>query len=67
MATVLRTDYMADRWASQEAAANTEVARWSVTCDAEMGNTHFELDVLEGAYTPEHWPVRMYTVKDLRT
>ncbi|XP_072176036.1 dolichyl-diphosphooligosaccharide--protein glycosyltransferase subunit STT3A-like [Diadema setosum] len=33
--------------------------------DAEIGNKDFELDVLEEAYTTEHWLVRIYKVKDL--
>ncbi|XP_037938212.1 dolichyl-diphosphooligosaccharide--protein glycosyltransferase subunit STT3A-like [Teleopsis dalmanni] len=33
---------------------------------AEIGNKDFELDVLEEAYTTEHWLVRIYKVKDLR-
>ncbi|UYV61149.1 STT3A [Cordylochernes scorpioides] len=33
--------------------------------NAEIGNKHFELDVLEEAYTTEHWLVRIYRVKDL--
>uniref|UniRef100_A0A1I8MLD4 Dolichyl-diphosphooligosaccharide--protein glycosyltransferase subunit STT3A n=1 Tax=Musca domestica TaxID=7370 RepID=A0A1I8MLD4_MUSDO len=32
---------------------------------AEIGNKDFELDVLEEAYTTEHWLVRIYRVKDL--
>ncbi|XP_065333210.1 dolichyl-diphosphooligosaccharide--protein glycosyltransferase subunit STT3A isoform X2 [Cloeon dipterum] len=32
---------------------------------AEIGNKDFELDVLEEAYTSEHWLVRIYKVKDL--
>uniref|UniRef100_A0A182IY80 Dolichyl-diphosphooligosaccharide--protein glycosyltransferase subunit STT3A n=2 Tax=Anopheles atroparvus TaxID=41427 RepID=A0A182IY80_ANOAO len=32
---------------------------------AEIGNKDFELDVLEEAYTTEHWLVRIYKVKDL--
>ncbi|KAJ8974855.1 hypothetical protein NQ317_001953 [Molorchus minor] len=31
----------------------------------EIGNKDFELDVLEEAYTTEHWLVRIYKVKDL--
>lgn len=31
---------------------------------AEIGNKDFELDVLEEAYTTEHWLVRIYKVKD---
>ncbi|XP_044741435.1 dolichyl-diphosphooligosaccharide--protein glycosyltransferase subunit STT3A [Chrysoperla carnea] len=34
--------------------------------NAEIGNKDFELDVLEEAYTTEHWLVRIYKVKDLR-
>ncbi|KAJ6638390.1 Dolichyl-diphosphooligosaccharide--protein glycosyltransferase subunit STT3A [Pseudolycoriella hygida] len=33
---------------------------------AEVGNKDFELDVIEEAYTTEHWLVRIYKVKDLR-
>lgn len=33
--------------------------------NAEIGNKEFELDVLEEAYTTEHWIVRIYKVKDL--
>lgn len=33
--------------------------------NAEIGNKNFELDVLEEAYTTEHWLVRIYKVKDL--
>ncbi|XP_077293631.1 catalytic subunit 3A of the oligosaccharyltransferase complex [Arctopsyche grandis] len=33
---------------------------------AEIGNKDFELDVLEEAYTTEHWLVRIYKVKKLR-
>lgn len=33
---------------------------------AEIGNKDFELDVLEEAYTTEHWLVRIYKVKNLR-
>ncbi|XP_002739605.1 dolichyl-diphosphooligosaccharide--protein glycosyltransferase subunit STT3A-like [Saccoglossus kowalevskii] len=33
--------------------------------NAEIGNKDFELDVLEEAYTTEHWLVRIYRVKDL--
>ena len=32
--------------------------------NAEIGNKDFELDVLEEAYTSEHWIVRIYKVKD---
>lgn len=32
---------------------------------AEIGNKDFELDVLEEAYTTEHWLVRIYKVKSL--
>lgn len=32
---------------------------------AEIGNKDFELDVLDEAYTTEHWIVRIYKVKDL--
>ncbi|XP_015587613.1 dolichyl-diphosphooligosaccharide--protein glycosyltransferase subunit STT3A [Cephus cinctus] len=32
----------------------------------EIGNKDFELDVLEEAYTTEHWLVRIYKVKDLK-
>jgi len=31
----------------------------------EIGNKDFELDVLEEAYTTEHWMVRIYKVKNL--
>lgn len=31
--------------------------------NAEIGNKDFELDVLEEAYTTEHWLVRIYKVK----
>lgn len=31
----------------------------------EIGNKDFELDVLEEAFTSEHWIVRIYKVKDL--
>ena len=30
--------------------------------NAEIGNKDFELDVLEEAYTLEHWIVRIYKV-----
>ena len=33
--------------------------------NAEIGNKNFDLDVLEEAYTTEHWLVRIYKVKDL--
>lgn len=33
--------------------------------NAEIGKKDFELDVLEEAYTTEHWLVRIYKVKDL--
>nr|XP_005991224.1 PREDICTED: dolichyl-diphosphooligosaccharide--protein glycosyltransferase subunit STT3A [Latimeria chalumnae] len=33
--------------------------------NAEIGNKDFELDVLEEAYTTEHWLVRIYKVKTL--
>ena len=33
--------------------------------NAEIGNKDFELDVLEEAYTSEHWVVRIFKVKDL--
>jgi len=33
--------------------------------NAEIGNKDFELDVLDEAYTTEHWIVRIYKVKDL--
>lgn len=33
--------------------------------NAEIGNKDFELDVLDEAYTTEHWLVRIYKVKDL--
>lgn len=31
--------------------------------NAEIGNKDFELDVLEEAYTTEHWLVRIYKVE----
>lgn len=31
--------------------------------NAEIGNKDFELDVLEEAYTTEHWLVRIYKVR----
>lgn len=34
--------------------------------NTEIGNKDFELDVLEEAYTTEHWLVRIYKVKDLK-
>merc|ERR1719331_1909093 len=33
--------------------------------NAEIGNKDFELDVMEEAYTSEHWIVRIFKVKDL--
>ena len=33
--------------------------------NSEIGNKDFKLDVLEEAYTTEHWLVRIYKVKDL--
>ncbi|XP_076065049.1 catalytic subunit 3A of the oligosaccharyltransferase complex [Oratosquilla oratoria] len=33
--------------------------------NVEIGSKDFELDVLEEAYTSEHWIVRIYKVKDL--
>ena len=33
--------------------------------NAEIGVKDFELDVLEEAYTTEHWIVRIYKVKDM--
>ena len=33
--------------------------------NAEIGNKDFELDVLEEAYTSEHWIVRIYKVSRL--
>lgn len=33
--------------------------------NTEIGNKDFELNVLEEAYTTEHWIVRIYKVKDL--
>ncbi|KAJ8020325.1 Dolichyl-diphosphooligosaccharide--protein glycosyltransferase subunit STT3A [Holothuria leucospilota] len=33
--------------------------------NTEIGNKDFELDVLEEAFTTEHWLVRIYKVKDL--
>ncbi|XP_076255373.1 catalytic subunit 3A of the oligosaccharyltransferase complex [Rhynchophorus ferrugineus] len=38
---------------------------WDRVRGAEIGNKDFELDVLEEAYTTEHWLVRIYKVKDL--
>jgi len=38
---------------------------WDRVRNAEIGNKNFELDVLEEAYTTEHWIVRIYKVKDL--
>ena len=32
---------------------------------AEIGNKDFQLDVVEEAYTTEHWLVRIYKVKDM--
>ncbi len=32
---------------------------------AEIGNKDFELEVLDEAYTTEHWIVRIYKVKDM--
>ncbi|MGH0144049.1 UNVERIFIED_CONTAM: hypothetical protein FKN15_045308 [Acipenser sinensis] len=34
--------------------------------NAEIGNKDFELDVLEEAYTTEHWLVRIYKLKQLK-
>ncbi|XP_022103559.1 dolichyl-diphosphooligosaccharide--protein glycosyltransferase subunit STT3A [Acanthaster planci] len=34
--------------------------------NAEIGNKDFELDILEEAYTTEHWLVRIYKVKPLQ-
>ncbi|KAJ1528650.1 hypothetical protein ONE63_007045 [Megalurothrips usitatus] len=47
----------------------TEMGRpagWDRVRGAEIGNKDFELDVLEEAYTTDHWLVRIYKVKDLR-
>lgn len=33
--------------------------------NAEIGAKDFELDVLDEAYTTEHWIVRIYKVKDM--
>jgi dolichyl-diphosphooligosaccharide--protein glycosyltransferase len=33
--------------------------------NAEIGFKDFKLDVLEEAFTTEHWLVRIYKVKDL--
>ena len=33
--------------------------------NAEIGNKDFELEVMEEAYTTEHWIVRIYKVKDM--
>ncbi len=33
--------------------------------NAVIGNKDFELEVLDEAYTTEHWIVRIYKVKDL--
>jgi len=38
---------------------------WDRVRNVEIGNKGFELDVLEEAYTSEHWIVRIYRVKDL--
>jgi dolichyl-diphosphooligosaccharide--protein glycosyltransferase len=38
---------------------------WDRVRGAEIGNKDFELNVLEEAYTTEHWLVRIYKVKDL--
>ena len=35
--------------------------------NAEIGNKDFELDVLEEAYTSEHWIVRIYKVSPRKT
>lgn len=35
--------------------------------NAEIGNKDFELDVLEEAYTTEHWLVRIYKVSRCNT
>ena len=32
---------------------------------SEIGNKDFQLEVLEEAFTTEHWLVRIYKVKDL--
>ncbi len=33
--------------------------------NAEIGNKDFELEVLDEAYTTEHWIVRIYKVRDM--
>ena len=33
--------------------------------NAEIGNKDYELEVMEEAYTTEHWIVRIYKVKDM--
>ena len=38
---------------------------WDRVRNQEIGNKDFELDVLEEAFTSEHWIVRIYKVKDL--
>ena len=38
---------------------------WDRVRNAEIGNKNFQLDVLEEAYTTQHWLVRIYKVKDL--
>ncbi|EGD76691.1 oligosaccharyl transferase [Salpingoeca rosetta] len=38
---------------------------WDRVRQAEIGNKDFQLDVLEEAFTTEHWLVRIYKVKDL--
>ena len=38
----------------------TEVGKTPQGWNAEIGNKDFELDVLEEAYTTEHWLVRIY-------
>lgn len=47
----------------------TEMGRpagWDRVRGAEIGNKDFELDVLEEAYTTDHWLVRIYKVKNMR-
>ncbi|KAK3912605.1 Dolichyl-diphosphooligosaccharide--protein glycosyltransferase subunit STT3A [Frankliniella fusca] len=41
-------------------------AGWDRVRGAEIGNKDFELDVLEEAYTTDHWLVRIYKVKNMR-
>jgi len=44
---------------------NGKPTGWDRVRNAEIGNKDFQLDVLEEAYTTEHWLVRIYKVKDL--